>query len=160
MRDKQREERAARILIPVGDVTDEEKIIKALYTLSVFQTPLIVLLHIIEVPSRVTPLYPSIFKEEIERWEEKLDGISRWLNQQGYRTAVKIMTARNIAEGIISEAEREGYDAVVMLKRKVRGRLRRLLHRSISEKVIRHTNALVVILQMDRPPSQPQQQRV
>ncbi|MEM3608253.1 MAG: universal stress protein [Candidatus Bathyarchaeia archaeon] len=136
--------RGAKILIPISNFIDREKVAKALHAVSTPETHSIVLLHIIEVPSLTSPIDASHFKEEVDKAAEKLERVAEWIRRQGYKAQVKVLVARDVAEGIVEESNIGGYQIILMMKRKVRGGLSKLLHRSVSEKVIRSTKAMVL----------------
>jgi len=136
--------KGARILIPISNFIDREKVAKALDAVSTPETHSIVLLHVIEVPSLTSPIDVSHFKGEVEAAAGKLEGIAEWIRRQGYKVEVKVLVARDVAEGIVEESNRGGYRIILMMKRRIRGGLSKLLHRSVSEKVIRSTKAMVL----------------
>jgi len=139
-----RPHRRARILIPISNFVDKEKLAKALDSVSTPKTHSIVLLHIIEVPSLTSPLDASHFKEDVDKVAVKLERVAEWIRRQGYDVGVKVRVARDVAEGIAEESNIGEYRIVLMMKRKIRGGLSKLFHRSVSERVIRLTNAMVL----------------
>ncbi|MGC8849769.1 MAG: universal stress protein [Candidatus Bathyarchaeia archaeon] len=136
--------RGARILIPISNFIDREKVAKALNAVSTPETHSIVLLHIIEIPSLTSPLDASHFRDEVEKVAGRLERAAEWIRGQGYRVQVKVLVARDVAEGIVEESNIGGYQIILMMKRKIRGGLSKLFHRSVSEKVIRSTKAMVL----------------
>ena len=139
-----------KILIPVGDVVSKQLITQALHILSAFKNPLIVLFHVIEVPSRTATLEPEPYRTEIKKAEQKLTNLSQWLTDQGLKARVKVVVARNVAEGIIDETETEGYLITFLMKRKIAKGWRRLLIRSVSERVVRSANCLVMTAPLEQ----------
>jgi len=137
-------ENPVRILIPIGDLVSRQLITRALHVLSAFKNPLIVLLHVIEVPSRTGTLDPEPYRNEIDKAERKLKDLSLWLENQGLNAVVKVAVARNVADGIVEETERDGYLLVFLMKRKVRKGWRRHLTRSVSEQIVRSASCLVM----------------
>lgn len=135
---------SAKILIPVGDMVSKQRITQALHVLSVFKKPLIVLLRVIEVPSRTATLETDPYQRQINEAEERLNDLSKWLTDQGLKVRVKVVVARNIAEGIIEETESDGYLVVFLMKRKAKRGWRRFFTRSVSQKVVRAANCLVM----------------
>lgn len=135
-----------KILIPISNFIDKERLIQALYILSKLENPLIVLFHVIEAPSRTVPLNSSVFQQEIKEAEEMLKKVSKWLIEQKYKTSIKVVIARNVVEGIVEEANSGNYTLTLMLKRKVKKGLKGLFHKSISEAVIRSVKCLVIII--------------
>jgi nucleotide-binding universal stress UspA family protein len=135
-----------KILIPISNFIDKEKLIQALHILSKLENPLIILFHVIEIPSRTVPINGSILSQEIKKAKEMLKSVSRWLTEQNYEVSIKVVVARNTVEGIIEEANSGGYALVLMLKRKVKKGLKGLFHKSISEAVIRSVKCLVIVM--------------
>jgi len=140
----------AKILIPVGDIVSKELITKALHLLSTFKSPLIVLFHVIEVPSRTATLETEPYEAQIKSAEKRLVDLSTWLTEQGLEVRIKVAIARYIAEGIIDEVNRDGYLVVFLMKRKMAKGWKRLFTRSVSERVIRSANCLVMIATLDQ----------
>jgi nucleotide-binding universal stress UspA family protein len=140
---------AAKILIPVGDHVSKELIARALHLLSVIKNPLIVLFHVIEIPSRTATLETEPYRVQIKQAEEKLRGVSKWLTDQGLDVQVKVAVARSAAEGIIVETEDDGYQIVFLMKRKAAKGWKRLFTRSVSERVVRSVNCLVMTAPME-----------
>ena len=135
-----------KILIPVSSFFDRKSLIKALRVLAVLKDATIVVFHIIEVPQMTNPLDPKIWGEEIKRAEKFLDELAVWLEEQGYKVERKVKTARDAAEGIVSEANNGEYSVVLLLKRRMARSWARSLRRSISERVIRDANPPVLTL--------------
>ncbi|MGC8961994.1 MAG: hypothetical protein ACP5K1_06100, partial [Candidatus Bathyarchaeia archaeon] len=96
--------RGARILIPISNFIDREKVAKALNAVSTPETHSIVLLHIIEIPSLTSPLDASHFRDEVEKVAGRLERAAEWIRGQGYRVQVKVLVARDVAEGIVEES--------------------------------------------------------
>ena len=140
----------AKILIPVGDIVSKELITKALHVLSTFKSPLIVLFHVIEVPSRTATLETEPYEAQIKSAEKRLGDISTWLTGQGLEVRTKVAIARYIAEGIIDEVNGDGYLVVFLMKRKMAKGWKRLFTRSVSERVIRSANCLVMIATLEQ----------
>ena len=141
---KDEDQHPNKILIPLGPALDKVKIVATLQALSSFRNPLIVLFNVIELPSRTAPLDPAYYDSEFKEAEKKyLFNVARWLDEQGYHVKMKVAVARSVVDGIIEEANSGGYEAVLLLKRRVKkGLLRR--HRSVSEEVSRYVECLVV----------------
>ena len=135
---------SAKILIPVGELVSKKLITQALHVLSVFKKPLIVLFSVIEVPSRTATLERDPYRKQIIEAENRLSGLSTWLADQGLKVLVKVVVARNIAEGIIDETESDGYLLVFMMKRKTHRGWRSIFSRSVSQKVVRAANCFVL----------------
>jgi nucleotide-binding universal stress UspA family protein len=121
-----------------------------LHLLSALPSPLIVLLHIIEVPSRTAALDPELYRKEIKDAEERLDELSEWLKGQGMNVRSKAAIARGVAEGIITETESGNYMIVFLMKRRVPGGWRSFFRRSVSEKVVRYANCLVMTAPLEQ----------
>ncbi len=143
------EEHATKLLVPVANYVDRAKLAEALHALSVFKDPLVVLLHVVEVPFSA-PMDPTLHKEEIYKAGQFLIPISEWLRQQNYHVKTQIRTARDSAEGIIEEANAGGYAAVLLMKRKPPRGWKRFLHKSDTERVIQEVNALNIVFLVDR----------
>jgi nucleotide-binding universal stress UspA family protein len=141
---------SAKVLIPVGDMISKPLITQALHVLSAFRNPLIVLLSVIEVPSRTSTLDPEPYQNEIKQAEMRLSEVSRWLTDQGIRVHSKIAVARNVAEGIVTETEADDYLVVFLMKRKSRKGWRGLFSRSVSERVVRSANCLVMTAPLEQ----------
>ena len=135
---------SAKILIPVGSAVSKKRITEALHLFSVFKNPLIVLFTIVEVPSRTATLETEPYRLQIEHAKKRLNDLSQWLTAQDLKVEVKVAVARNIAEGIIDETESDGYTAVFMMKRKTAKGFRSLFTRSVSQKVVRGANCIVM----------------
>jgi nucleotide-binding universal stress UspA family protein len=135
---------ATRILVPISTFVDKPRLFKALQVLSNVKNHVVVLFKVVEVPRRTTPLDPSVWKEDIERAGNFLTKLASWLRGEGYGVETKVVTARDAAEGIIAEANNGNYTVVLLTKRRVRSGWGRILHKSISEIVIRYTNTLVL----------------
>jgi len=135
-----------KILIPVSSFFDRKSLIKALRVLAVLKDATIVVFHIVEVPQMTNPLDPKIWAEEIKKAEKFLEGLAVWLEEQGYKVERKVKTARDAAEGIVSEANNGEYSVVLLLKRRMARSWARSLRRSISERVIRDANPPVLTL--------------
>jgi nucleotide-binding universal stress UspA family protein len=135
---------SSKILIPVGDLVSKELITRALHLLSSFGNSPIVLLHIIEVPSRTATLDPDPYLKEIKAAEKRLSDLSEWLTRQGMSVKSKVAVARSAAEGIVTETENDSYMIVFMMKRQIHSGWRRLFSRSVSERVVRSANCLVM----------------
>ncbi len=98
------EEHSIKLLVPVADYVDRAKLAEALHALSVFKDPLIVLLHVVEVPFSA-PLDPTLQKDEVYKAGLFVTPIAEWLREQKYHVKMEIRTARKSSEGIIEEAE-------------------------------------------------------
>jgi len=133
-----------KILVPIVTGADRQLMIRALYALSAFKDPEIVLFHVLEMPSRTVPIEVISHREEIALADEILSPTAEWLEKQGYATRKKIVVARDVAEAIVAEANSEDYTFVIMTKRRPRKGLRGLFHRSVSERVTRETNCMVL----------------
>ena len=133
-----------KILVPIATGADRQLMIRALYALSAFKDPEIVLFHVLEMPSRTVPIEVISHREEIALADEILSPTAEWLEKQGYATRKKIVVARDVAEAIVAEANSEDYTFVIMTKRRPRKGLRGLFHRSVSERVTRETKCMVL----------------
>jgi len=143
------ERHPVKILIPISSFVDREKIAHALHALSVFKDPMIVLFHVVEVPSRTSPVNTHPFKNEMVEAENRLLPIADWLRGQSYNAVVRVVVARDTVEGIVAEANEGDYSFVLMMKRKIRGGVAKLFHKSTSEAVIRSVKCLVLTTLVD-----------
>jgi nucleotide-binding universal stress UspA family protein len=141
---KTRKKPPVKILVPIATSADRQLMTRALYALSAFKDPEIVLFHVVELPSRTVPIEVVSQKEEITLAEEVLSPIAEWLKEQGCISRKKIVVARDVAEAIVNEANAEDYAFVIMTKRHPRKGFRGLFHRSVSERVIRETRCMVL----------------
>ncbi len=133
-----------KVLIPVGEPVSRKLITQALHVMSAFKNPTIVLFTVVEVPSRTATLDPEPYRIELDKAEQKLNDLAKWLRRQSLRVRVKVVVARNAAEGIIDETETGDYFLVFMMKRKFSRGWRQVFKRSVSQKVVRFANSLVL----------------
>ena len=157
MRRKTPKKPPVKMLVPIADRADRQLMTRALYALSAFKDPEIVLFHVVEMPSRTVPIEVVSYKEEIALADEVLSPITEWLKKEGYVTRKKIVVARDVAEAIVNEANSEDYAFVVMTKRQPKKGVRGLFHHSVSERVIRETRCMVLTTltsESDMPDSQ------
>jgi nucleotide-binding universal stress UspA family protein len=145
------EEHSVKLLVPVANYVDRAKLAEALHALSIFKDPLIVLLHVVEVPFSA-PLDPTLQKDEVYKAGQYVTPIAEWLREQKYHVKIEIRTARKSAEGIIEEANAGGYSAVLLMKRRPPQGWRRFFHRSDTERVIQDVNCLNIVFLVDRAP--------
>jgi nucleotide-binding universal stress UspA family protein len=157
MRSRTPKKPPVRILVPIADRADKALMTRALYALSAFKDPEIVLFHVVEMPSRTVPIEVVSYKEEIALADEVLSPISRWLKEEDYSTRKKIVVARDVAEAIVNEANAEDYAFVVMTKRHPKKGIMGLFHHSVSERVIRETRCMVLttLTSESEPPGGP-----
>jgi len=144
MRRKTARKPSVKVLIPIAASADRNLMTRALYALSAFKDPEIVLFHVVEMPSRTVPIEVISHKEEIALADEVLSPVAEWLDNEGYRARKKIVVARDIAEAIITESNAEDYTFIIMTKRRPKKGLRGLFHRSVSERVTRETKRIVL----------------
>ncbi len=133
-----------KVLIPVGEPVSRKLITQALHVMSAFKNPTIVLFTVVEVPSRTATLDPEPYRTELDKAERKLDDLAKWLRRQSLKVRVKVVVARNAAEGIIDETETGDYFLVFMMKRRFKRGWRQVFKRSVSQKVVRFANSLVL----------------
>lgn len=112
--------------------------------MSAFKNPTIVLFHVVEVPSRTSTLDPEPYRNELDAAEQKLSDLAKWLRGQSVKVRVKVVVARNVAEGIIDETETGDYFIVFLMKRRVNRGWKQLFKRSVSQQVVRFANSLVL----------------
>lgn len=144
MRRKTARKPSVKILVPIATSADRQLMTRALYALSAFKDPEIVLFHVVEMPSRTVPIEVMSHKEEIALADEILSPTAEWLEKEGYRTRKKIVVARDVAEAIVAEANSEDHTFVIMTKRRPKKGIGGLLHRSVSERVIREAKSMVL----------------
>jgi len=144
MRRKAPKKPPAKVLVPIANRADRQLMTRALYALSAFKDPEIVLFHVVEMPSRTVPIEVVSHKEEIALADEVLSPIAEWLKKEGYVTRKKIVVARDVAEAIVNEGNAEDYAFVIMTKRQPKKGIRGLFHHSVSERVIRETKCMVL----------------
>lgn len=133
-----------KVLIPVGEPVSRKLITQMLHVMSTFKNPTIVLFHVIEVPSRTASLDPELYRTELDTAEGKLRGLAEWLRKQSLKVRVKVVVARNVAEGIIDETETGDYFIVLLMKRRFKRGWRQIFTRSVSQEVVRFANSLVL----------------
>ena len=140
------------ILVPVPGPLDKEKLVLMLDKLHFLGKPNLTLFHVVEVRSRTSPLNSEFFRDAINKAEKSLKPLKKWLEKLGYKTSIKVMLARDVAEGIIDEAELGGYDAILMVRRggrTLRNLLKTIFSGSVSEKVARHVECPVIMVKME-----------
>jgi nucleotide-binding universal stress UspA family protein len=140
------------ILIPVGDIVSKQLINQALHILSAFKNALVVLLRVVEVPSRTAILETEPYQDDIRRAEQRLTNLAKWLTDQGLNVRVKVVVARSIPEGIIEEADTGDYLLVFLMKRRALQGLQRILKRSVTERVVRSANCVVMTAPIEQLP--------
>jgi nucleotide-binding universal stress UspA family protein len=133
-----------KVLIPIAARADRQLMTRALYALSAFKDPEIVLFHVVEMPSRTVPIEVISRREEIALADEILSPTAEWLEKEGYKARKKVVVARDVGEAIVTEANSEDYMFVVMTKRRPKKGVRGLFHRSVSEHVIREAKCMVI----------------
>lgn len=141
-----------KIIIPISNFIDKEKLIEALSILPKDNLK-VTILHVIEIPSMTLPIDSSPFIKEIEKAKTKLLTIVNWLNSQGFNTVLKVVISRSAEDGIVEEANSSGCSIILMMKRRIRGKLHKILHKSRTEKVIRDTDCMVMIFLIDEKKS-------
>ncbi|MHA1238368.1 MAG: universal stress protein [Candidatus Odinarchaeia archaeon] len=139
------EEKQTKILIPISKNVDKEKITQALTVLYFFREPLIVLLHVIEVPI-TAPLNIELYQDEKTKIEKLISGIRQWLEEQGFKVKTKIAVARNASQGIIEEANSGGYSILILMKRRPPRGLRKLFYKSHTDMVTSNVNCISLII--------------
>ncbi len=134
------------LLIPVAEEVNLEGLEEILMPMIALWAPRVTLLHVIRVPETL-PVEADEFRAEADRAKERLRAIYNWFRKQGCAVRLKIAAARNVAEGIVQEANTGRYLAVVLMKRVgKRGILERLFRRSVSEAVVRNAACPVIII--------------
>lgn len=133
-----------RILIPVGTVVDRRKIAEFLSAVLTFRNPEVILFHIIEAPSRTTPMDAEAYRGEINAAEGRLRPLVEWLRQQDLAVSLRIGVARNVAEAIVTEANTGAYRFIFLMKRRAPKGWRRMFRKSVTERVIRDARSFVI----------------
>ena len=142
-------QRPPSVLVPVPGPVDKEKLAVVLDKLYFLGRPRLTLFHVVEVSSRTSPLNSEFFRDAINRAERGLKPLKTWLEKLGYKVSIKVVLARDVAEGIVDEVGLGGYDAVVMMRGLKRRFLRGLFHRSVSERVVRASGCPVIVVRVD-----------
>jgi len=127
--------REIKILIPISNFIDKEKLIEALSILPTL------------------PIDSSPFRKEFENAKTKISTIVDWLNSQDFNTELKVVISRSAEDGIIEEANSSGCSIILMMKRRIRGKFHKMFHKSRTEKVIRDTGCMVLIFLIDEKKS-------
>ncbi len=138
-----------RILIPISQKVDKERVTAALSILYFFRKPLIVLLHIIELPM-TAPLDLSLYPKEEAEARKKLKSVEKWLREQGFEVRTKISAARDATLGIVDEADTGRYNLVILMKRRPPEGLKRLFYKSHTDRVTSKISCLSLILPVER----------
>jgi nucleotide-binding universal stress UspA family protein len=146
---KEKYKRIIKILIPISNFVDREMLIDALNIFKSLGDISITLFNIVEVSSTTLPINSFLFKREISNERSRIQRLVDWLISQNFNVNLKVSIARSSAEGIIEEANSEGYSFIIMMKRKFRGRFQKLFHKSITEDVIRNTRCMVLTFLID-----------
>ena len=141
-----------KILIPISNFIDKEKLIEALSILPKDNLK-VTLFHVIEIPSMTLPIDSSPFRKEFENAKTKISTIVDWLNSQDFNTELKVVISRSAEDGIIEEANSSGCSIILMMKRRIRGKFHKMFHKSRTEKVIRDTGCMVLIFLIDEKKS-------
>lgn len=124
---------ANRILMPVGDwEPDRKAMLPALYLMSKMKPrPQVMLFNVISVPT-TAPLDASQFRDIIDKTKSRMmNPLAKWLSGQGFDVSVKMALARDVVEGIVEEASKNGCMAVLMQKK---GRPDRVLPKGVKRK--------------------------
>ena len=140
------------LLIPVAEEVNLEGLEEVLLPMITLWAPRVTLFHVIRVPETL-PVEADEFKQEADRARSKLRVVYNWFRKQGCAVRLEIVAARNVAEGIVQEANTGRYLAVVLMKRVgKRGILNRLFRRSVSEAVVRKVTCPVIIIPLRERP--------
>ncbi len=137
-----------RILVPIGEKTRALDVLKLTILLKNPEKYIYTLLGLVKVPF-ITSL--EINKEimgidQAKKIRGKLKEINREMNKYKFKTEVKVATCRDIADGIVEESNRGGYDLIILIKR--RGK-RRFFEKSVSKEVIERAEIPVLLLRSD-----------
>lgn len=109
----------------------------------------ITLFNVVEISSTTLPINSSLFEREIANERSRMQPLASWLNSQNFDVNLKVSVSRSSAEGIVEEANSEGYYFIIMMKRKLRGRFQNFFHKSITEDVIKNTRCMVLTFLID-----------
>jgi len=133
------------LLCAVGAI-DKERVIRALKTLAATRATIVVF-HVIEVPSRSSPIETSAYQDQVKGWERRLKDTADWLRAQNFDVNMKVVVARDVVHGIVDEAELGDYSLIVLFKRRLEKKgLSRFFRRSISRGVARLTNRMLLVV--------------
>ncbi len=137
-----------RILVPIGEKTRALDVLKLTILLKNPEKYIYTLLGLVKVPF-ITSL--EINKEimgidQAKKIRGKLKEINREMDKYKFKTEVKVATCRDIADGIVEESNRGGYDLIILIKR--RGK-RRFFEKSVSKEVIERAEIPVLLLRSD-----------
>jgi nucleotide-binding universal stress UspA family protein len=124
-------------------------LIEALNIFKLTRNVSITLFNVVEVTSTTLPINSSLFEREIANERSKMQPLASWLNSQNFDVNSKVSVSRSAAEGIVEEANSEGYYFIIMMKRKLRGRFQKFFHKSITEDVIKNTRCMVLTFLID-----------
>jgi len=125
---------------------DRQRILRSLKAVAVPKAE-IVIFHVIEVPSRSSPIETAPFLDQVREWEARMKEVADWLRSQKFDVNVKVVIARDSIHGIVDEAELGDYSLIVLLKRSREvGWLSRFFRRSVSQGVARLSNRMLLIV--------------
>ncbi len=146
---KKPSEQIVKILVPISNFVDRERLLEALNVFKSVEDFSVTLFSVIEVTSTTLPLNSKIFESEISEARSKLLPFANWLESQNFNVNLKVSVSRSATEGVIEEANSGGYSFIIMMKRKFRGKFKKLFHKSITEAVIRNTRCMVLTFLID-----------
>ena len=146
---KEKSKQIVKILIPISNFIDREMLMEALNIFKSLGAISITFFNVVEISSTTLPINSSLFEREISNERSRLQRLVDWLISQNFKVNLRVKVSRSSAEGIIEEANSEGYSFIIMMKRKLRGRFEKLFHKSITEEVIRNTKCMVLTFLID-----------
>ena len=138
-----------RVLIPVVLEPNIQLIIRGIKLLS-WNDALYILLHVVEVPLVTSP-HANELDKLLKKAEEKLKPVADSLKTMGYKTEIKIVSARDVVEGITEELKLGNY-TLVMLHKKRRKTVEKFMltfTKSTSQRLIQKSNTPVMVIPVE-----------
>ena len=141
-----------RVLVPVVIQPDVSLILRGIRLLE-WRDAVYVLLHVIEVPLVTSP-HVNELEKLLNKTEEKLKPVADALKSMGYEAEIRIVTARDVVEGITGELEMGNY-ALVMLHKKRRKTVEKFMltfTKSTSQRLIQKSPVPVMVIPFEEHP--------
>ncbi len=133
-------------MLCLSEAVDKERVLRALKSLAATKAK-VVIFHVIEVPSRSSPIETMPYIDQVSGWEKRLKETADWLRNQNFDVSLKVVVARDSVHGIVDEADLGDYSLILLLKRAVeRGGFARFFRRSVSQGIVRLTNRMLLIV--------------
>ena len=136
-------------MVPVVLEPDMELILRGIRLLG-WEKATYVLLHVVEVPMVTSP-HANELSKLLRYAEEKLKPYAERLKKLGYRTEIKIVSARDVVEGITEELKLGNY-SLIMLHKKKRKTVEKIMltfTKSTSQRLIQKTNTPVMVIPVE-----------